>query len=226
MCAAAILCLTAIGAQEPSGEITGKIALSKAGAKKVRPQRYPHQAGSAATRAPSSPCLVYIEQVAGDFSPTSAKMIQRGIEYVPRVLPVVAGSTVEFPNEDEVYHNVYSFSSAKKFDLGRFTTGESRSVTFDKRGLVKVYCEIHENMRGFIHVLQNPHFSLCDERGEYVLRDVPPGRYILKAWQEDAGEAAAEVVVEPGKPTRADFELSRREGAPSGSDVTLCGCVE
>ncbi len=148
-------------------------------------------------------------------------MAQQNFEFQPRVLPVVVGSSVDFPNRDELYHNVFSFSASKKFDLGRYSSGESKTETFDKLGLVKVYCEIHEHMRSYILVLQNPYFTLTDSNGKFSLKNVPPGRYVVKVWQEDSKEHSAEIVVEAGKPATLDVELSQGP-EPVGSSTCFC----
>lgn len=130
---------------------------------------------------------------------------QRDLTFVPHVLPIVVGSTVEFPNSDPVYHNVFSYSKAKTFDLGRYPTNHSKSVTFDKPGLVKVYCDMHSQMNAFILVLQNPFFTLTDEQGNYVIRDVPAGNYTVKAWFARLPEKTAKVAIRPGETTTLDF---------------------
>jgi plastocyanin len=209
----------------PAAEITGVVKL-KAPKKVQTNKRYPNQAGQPGAQSVVSPAVVYLEKVEGSFPAPKEKpkMSQQAFAFHPRVLPVQSGTTVDFPNLDDLYHNVFSFSSTKKFDLGRYPSGESKSVTFDKAGLVKIYCEIHEHMRGFVLVLQNPYFATTDEKGAYSIKNIPPGRYMLKVWQEDSKEMNREVVVESGKPLRADFELSYSE-APSPSDQR-CLCKD
>jgi plastocyanin len=109
-------------------------------------------------------------------------MDQKELTFVPHVLPILVGSIVEFPNSDPVYHNVFSFSKTKNFDLGRYPTGHSKTVTFNKPGLVKVYCDMHSQMNAFILVLANPYFTVSDEHGNYSIRDIPAGTYKVKAW--------------------------------------------
>jgi len=104
--------------------------------------------------------------------------------FIPALLPIVVGTTVEFPNHDEIYHNVFSYSRAKRFDLGRYASDEKRFVTFDTPGIVRVFCEIHSFMRATIVVLPTSHFSVVDEAGGFELHDVPAGEYQLLLWHE------------------------------------------
>jgi plastocyanin len=134
-------------------------------------------------------------------------MDQKELTFVPHVLPILVGSTVEFPNSDPVYHNVFSLSKTKKFDLGRYPTGRSKTVTFNKPGLVKVYCDMHSQMNAFILVLPNPYFTLTDERGNYSIRDIPAGIYTVKAWFARLPEITASVTIHAGETTTLDFEF-------------------
>ncbi len=134
-------------------------------------------------------------------------MDQRELTFVPHVLPILAGSTVEFPNSDPVYHNVFSFSKTKTFDLGRYPTGRTKAVTFNKPGLVKVYCDMHSQMNAFILVLANPYFTLTDEQGNYWIRDIPAGTYKVKAWFARLPEKTATVTIRAGETATLDFEF-------------------
>jgi hypothetical protein len=138
-------------------------------------------------------------------------MDQRGEAFVPRVLAIVAGTTVEFPNSDITYHNVFSFSKAKSFDLGRYAAGRSRSVRFDEPGIVRVFCEIHSHMTAHILVFAHRYFAVTDEAGRYRLDGVPPGTYTVVAWNESAPQISARVVIpEGGGDAEANFRLGRR----------------
>jgi len=132
-------------------------------------------------------------------------MDQKELIFVPHVLPILAGSTVEFPNSDPVYHNVFSFSKIRTFDLGRYPTGRSKAITFNRPGLVKVYCDMHSQMNAFILVLANPYFTLSDENGNYAIRDIPAGAYTVKAWFARLPEKTASVTIRPGETTALDF---------------------
>jgi len=132
-------------------------------------------------------------------------MDQKDLTFVPHVLPILAGSTVEFPNSDPVYHNVFSFSKIRTFDLGRYSTGRSKAITFNQPGLVKVYCDMHSQMNAFILVLTNPYFTLSDENGNYAIRDIPAGAHAVKAWFARLPEKTASVTIRPGETTALDF---------------------
>jgi plastocyanin len=132
-------------------------------------------------------------------------MDQKELTFIPHVLPILVGATVEFPNSDPVYHNVFSFSRTKTFDLGRYPTGHSKAITFNKPGLVKVYCDMHSQMNAFILVLPNPYFTLSDENGNYFIRDIPTGTYKVKAWFARLPEKTASVTIRSGETTTLDF---------------------
>ena len=131
-------------------------------------------------------------------------MIQQEKKFIPGLLVVQAGATVSFPNLDPLYHNVFSYSRAKRFDLGRYAAGKSKDVRFDEPGLVEVFCEIHENMHAFILVVNTPWFTTLERNGEYSLQ-VPPGRYRIKAWIPNRESDPQEVDVTGQGELRADF---------------------
>ncbi|HXL15367.1 MAG TPA: hypothetical protein VN972_04715 [Methylomirabilota bacterium] len=126
--------------------------------------------------------------------PAPARMDQLGQKFVPRILVIVAGQTVEFHNSDNVYHNIFSYSPPKKFDLGRYPKGKSRSVTFAKAGAVQVYCDIHSDMRGDIIVVPSGRFGMIGPSGRFRIGDVAPGAHTIKVWLP-SGERSATVEV-------------------------------
>jgi plastocyanin len=132
--------------------------------------------------------VVYLETAPrGAFEvPTSGRAVldQRNETFVPHVLAVTVGTTVEFPNSDRVFHNVFSLSKARQFDLGRYPRGTSRSVRFDRPGMVRVFCEIHSHMSAFVLVFAHRFFDTTDESGRYRIEGVPPGSYTLAVWNE------------------------------------------
>jgi plastocyanin len=132
---------------------------------------------------------------------------QRNENFVPRVVAVTVGSTVDFPNDDPIYHNVFSLSHVKTFDLGRYPKGQSRAERFDKPGVVKVFCQIHSHMSATVMVFDHPWFAIPDEQGNFDLSGVPPGAHQVTAWHERLGDTTMEVRVEPGKPATIDFVL-------------------
>jgi plastocyanin len=125
--------------------------------------------------------VVYVETVAGTFAAEHATMDQRKIVFVPYVLPVVKGSTVEFRNGDSLAHNVFGVG-ADEFNLGAFNKGGVREHTFNKLGEVSILCNIHPEMEAHVLVLQNPYFARLDSNGKFQIASVPPGDYVIKAW--------------------------------------------
>ncbi len=233
---AGLLCgLSFSAAQERTGHLRGRVELKQpvVDDSRIISKDISGVYQKTATLAPSSyeppSFVVYIENVPftrrGQPSEKSAKssldssaekgvfarprfvMDQRDLTFVPHVLPILAGSTVEFPNSDPVYHNVFSFSKTKIFDLGRYPTGRSKAVTFNTPGLVKVYCDMHSQMNAFILVLANPYFTLTDEQGNYWIRDVPAGTYKVKAWFARLPEKTAGVTIRAGETATLDFEF-------------------
>jgi plastocyanin len=141
-------------------------------------------------------------------SPGRAVLDQRDETFVPYVLAVTVGSTVEFPNSDKTYHNVFSLSKAKRFDLGRYPRGQSRSVRFDKPGVVRVFCEIHSHMSAWILVFSHPYFATTDAEGRYRIDGVPPGTYTLAVWNDGRVRERREVrVAADGAPVGQDFAV-------------------
>jgi plastocyanin len=187
--------------------IEGTVKLSKANAPAAKAPRYQGQVGEIAP--PDMPvAVVYLE---GKFAaptkpPATAQLWQKGLQFQPGVLPVQVGATVEFPNGDELYHNVFSYSKTKRFDLGRYRKDDKPATqTFDKPGVVKLYCEIHEHMRGTILVLETPYFTRTDTNGGYRLDNLPAGRWTLKAWVDDKVTYEKPVELETNKTVRVDF---------------------
>jgi plastocyanin len=125
----------------------------------------------------------------------SFRMVTRGKTLVPHVLAIPAGSTVEFPNDDPISHNLFSLSSGNAFDLGLYRRGAGKTYKFDKPGLVNVYCNVHPSMSAVIHVLTTPWFAFADANGVYAIPDVPLGKYKLVAWNEQGGQSESPVEV-------------------------------
>jgi len=169
---------------------------------------------SGGEKADRSDVVVYLEQVPRKYQALKKPraMAQRDKAFVPRLIAVSKGSTVDFPNEDKFFHNVFSLSEGNTFDLGLYRAGESKSVTFEKTGVVDVYCNIHPNMWAQILVLDNPFFTTSTKDGSFELAKVPPGTYKVAAWVSGGSEPVRqEIKVEPGKRAEARFEV--REGA-------------
>jgi plastocyanin len=156
--------------------------------------------------------VVYLETAPqGAFesgSAARATMSQRNEAFVPHVLAVRVGTVIDFPNEDSVYHNVFSLSKTKRFDLGRYPRGQSKAVRVDEPGIVRVFCEIHSHMNAFILVFAHRFFDVTDEQGRYRIDQVPPGTYTLVAWYEGAIRQTRSVTVpEDGGAIDADFTI-------------------
>jgi plastocyanin len=158
--------------------------------------------------------LVYVDQVAGQFAPPKDKpfVSQKGLVFEPHILGVVRGTTVDFTNDDTVAHNVSSPpGSATVFNLGLYGQGVTKTVTFDNLGEVPLLCSVHPEMSAFVIVLQNPYFALTDKAGNFEIKNVPPGTYQLKVWNEKLQGASQSVVVEPGKTVSVEFkDLKKR----------------
>lgn len=111
-------------------------------------------------------------------------LAQRGLQFYPSVLPIELGASVIFPNEDNTYHNVFSYSPEKRFDLGRYAKEATPpKVVFDEAGQVRVFCEVHEHMRAVILVLDTPYFTTTDDAGKFTLEAIPEGEYTLNIWR-------------------------------------------
>ena len=173
--------------------------------------------------------LVYLSKAppaTEDLSKAKFVMDQRNLEFVPQVLPVLVGATVDFPNNDKVDHNVFSMSRTKKFNLGSYTAGESKSVVFDKPGIVELRCDVHAEMAAYILVMKNPYFAVTDKQGQFEIpdsshleqtgltgvKDLPPGKYFIKSWhQKLKSQKQAVVVLENGEVT---IQLDLTRGTP------------
>ena len=170
--------------------------------------------------------LIYLSEappVSGDLSRAKFVMDQRNLEFVPHILPILVGATVQFPNNDKVEHNVFSLSRTKQFNLGSYKTGESKSVVFDKPGIVELRCDVHAEMAAYILVLKNPYFALTDEKGRFEIPDsrylnrigltgiekLPPGKYFVKTWHEKLKSHREAVVVPESGDVTLQLDLTR-----------------
>jgi plastocyanin len=141
-------------------------------------------------------------------SVATTRVAQKSATFSPHVLPVMVGTTVEWPNYDTIYHNVFSMSDAKSFDLDLYKGNPpDKRVTFDKPGRVDVFCSIHKDMNCIVLVLENPYFASTDENGNYKIQNVPPGKYKLKAWHERLPADECEIVVPADGEVKADFVM-------------------
>jgi plastocyanin len=188
--------------------VEGRVELPKAAHPPVMNKRY----GIVSFNGVLSPypplAVIYLE---GPFprpaAPPAARMVQKDLSFQPALLPVQAGTRVEFPNLDDTYHNIFSYSPAKRFDLGRYRSDERPipSVLFDVPGMVTIRCDIHEHMRAIILVLDTPHFAISDPGGSYRLDGLPGGRHVLKVWLDSRTTLERAVELGAGSTLRADF---------------------
>jgi len=132
---------------------------------------------------------------------------QRDALFRPHVLPLAAGSTVEWPNKDEIYHNVFSMSESNPFDLGLYKDPDVKKIEFKNPGRVDVFCSIHSKMSCVVLVLENSYFSATDQAGRFKIENVPAGKYQLKAWHERLPAHVEEIVVPESGETRVQFVL-------------------
>jgi len=188
--------------------IEGRVTLPKTTTAPVVNQRYEivSKGGVVATNPPLA--VVFL---AGDFprpaAPAVTQLIQKDLAFVPALLPIRTGTKVEFPNLDDQFHNIFSYSPPKRFDLGRYRPDERPipSQVFDVAGLVTLRCDIHEHMRGVILVLDTPHFVMTDPAGNFRLTGLPPGRYTLKAWIDSKTTREHAVELASGGTVRVDL---------------------
>ncbi len=117
-------------------------------------------------------------------SKPNVKLVQKDKQFLPHLLVIPTGTSVEFPNTDPFFHNVFSLFNGKRFDLGLYEAGSHRSVTFDREGVSYIFCNIHPQMGAVVVALNSPWFAISDAKGSIAIHDVPPGRYRLQAWAE------------------------------------------
>jgi len=188
--------------------IEGTVGLPKTQSAPVANERYEivSEAGVLKTDPPRA--VVYLE---GSFPKPATlpvkQMEQKDLTFIPSLLPVELGTKVEFPNLDDVYHNIFSYSPAKRFDLGRYPPNERPTPfqIFDRPGLVTIRCDIHEHMRALILVLDTPYFTISDPQGRYRLTKLPAGHFVLKAWVNSKTTRERPVDLADGATVRVDL---------------------
>ena len=188
---ATILALLASSPVLPGATVSGKIVLLRDG------QELPD----------ASNTVVWIEGAHGARKAASGTMKSADKRFQPRVVVVPVRSAVEFPNADPIYHNVFSVSGANRFDLGLYRSGASKSRNFEEPGLVRVYCNIHPQMVGFVMVVDSDFAAVTAPDGAFRLDDVPPGTWTLKVWHEEGAEASQPVTVRAGADATATLRL-------------------
>ena len=191
-----------------SATVEGRVELPKSRSAPVQAKRYEivSKGGVLSTQPPLA--VVYLD---GSFpqpaSLPTKEITQKDLTFIPALLPVRVGTKVEFPNLDDTYHNIFSYSPAKRFDLGRYRPDERPipSQVFDKPGLVTLRCDIHEHMRGLILVLSTPYFVMTDTAGHFRLSGLPAGHYTLKAWIDSRTTQEKPVDLKNGQTLHVDF---------------------
>ena len=154
--------------------------------------------------------VVHIERVERTFHPPkeAAIMNQQNLTYVPHVLPILVGTTVDFVNSDGLLHNLHAFMRGETlFNIAMPKFLKKKSMMFQKEGPVLLLCDVHREMSAYIMVLQNPFFALTNEEGEFTIKDIPRGSYTVKAWHENLKPQSQEVKLMEGRNVRFDFKL-------------------
>lgn len=193
----------------PLGAVEGKIRVLKDG----KP------------RLDSSNVIVYLEGVPAPAGERKAAIKQKNLQFEPRVSVVVKGTTIDFPNEDKVYHNVFSNSRSARFDLGLYRSGSSKAVQFKREGVVDVFCNIHPDMSSRVLVVPNVLFAATDAGGKFRIDGIPPGTYPIVVWHPNGAEHRGQVKVEGGQAASVNFDIAegdrpkqhlRKDGTPYG----------
>ncbi len=211
----AVMLALPAGLAQQAGAITGRVEA------RLSAPAVEHHAAVASLAARRRPpvdrrrSVVYLDPAPSpafdDLRGRRARIDQRDEAFVPHVLAITVGTTVDFPNNDVTFHNVFSLSRVKAFDLGRYAAGKSRSVTFDRPGIVRVFCDIHSHMSAFVLVFSHRYFAVTDAEGRFRIPDVPPGTYTLRVWNEGTDGTSRSVTVAPG--AEADVHLVVGKGS-------------
>jgi len=156
--------------------------------------------------------IVYLDGVKGTFPVPSkhAEMNHLNLQFVPHILAVMKGATVDFPNSDTVLHSAFSISKSNPFELGIYGQGHEKLMTFQNPGLVELFCHIHSHMHGYILVLENPFFGMTAKDGSYSIPNVPNGTYSLKAWLSPSDNIEKTVTISGNETLSEDFTLTAK----------------
>lgn len=198
----------AAGHAEPIdvGVIEGTVTVPERPARRVL-NRYAGSGNAAARALQDVPMVAYLEGAMPVTVPRGVEIAQEDTAFAPGAIVVPVGTEVSFPNRDGFFHNVFSFSPTKRFDLGRYGRGEAKTVVFDRPGAVKVYCEVHQYMRAGVVVVENPHHAVVDADGRFTLRNVPAGRHRLVVWDIERRPQALDVTVPAGGVARVQVVM-------------------
>jgi plastocyanin len=206
--AALVLFVGDAGSKPSTGSVTGAVSVK-------------------GTKGTQKGVIVYLEDVPG--TPTVPKnhavIRQREKQFDPPLTVVVKGTTIDFPNEDKIFHNVFSVSRPARFDLGLYKSGTAKSVEFKRSGVVDVYCNIHPEMIAKVRILENGYYTISDGKGAFRIDGVPEGTYPIVAWLPSGDEAKGSVTVKAGASAEVKLEISetvkkethtRKDGTPYG----------
>jgi plastocyanin len=217
LAAAILAALLASGGanSEATGAIRGRVDIrTERSIRDARPDPSSLSMGTARDPQDRRRSVVYLETAPRAAFETSedrrGRLDQRNERFAPHVLAVTSGTWVDFPNGDSTYHNVFSLSKTKEFNLGRYAAGKSKAVRFDRPGIVRVFCEIHSHMSAFILVFAHRFFAVTDDEGRYRIDGLPPGTYTVAVWNETMrGDPPSRVVTigEAGGDVDADFNI-------------------
>lgn len=199
------------GRLEGTAVISSRLAAPRARAR-VYTEPGSAPAAAPAPAAPLTNVVLYLEPAPAlrqrSATPQPAPVMrQRGLAFAPRIIAVRTGATVEFPNEDPVFHNVFSLSRARTFDLGRYPRGQARTVRFDRPGVVQVFCHIHADMSAYIVVVDHPFFVIPDASGRFAMDGIPPGEYRLVAWHERIRPIVTPITITAGRTTSLEVRI-------------------
>jgi plastocyanin len=214
-----ILCapLGASPEAQATGRVTGVVKLTLANSAPSSASAYERRSVGP-RRKPQSELknvvIFFSDLPVGKPAPMQASIAQKDEQFAPHLVAVTAGSSVAFPNEDPFFHNVFSLSRGAAFNLGRYPSGSSRSKTFSRAGIVKVFCEIHSHMSAVVRVFDNGWFIVPNDDGTYAIDDVPPGDHTLVAWHERIGERRDRITIRPGAASQMNFTLPVLEPGP------------
>ena len=206
--------LAAPGPRLGTGVIRGRVSFAvsprsgdRPAVSDLSPRRgQPAERGRAVVYLDPAPRQAFDELPAG-----RARMDQRGEQFVPRVLAITVGTVVEFPNSDVTFHNVFSLSGTKTFDLGRYRPGRTGTIKFDLAGIVAVFCDIHAHMSAFILVFNHPFFAVTDDEGRFTIDRAPVGNQTLMVWSELGHAQARRITITEGETVEADFRIGREQ---------------
>ncbi len=200
-------------AQTRTGTIRGRVDVDDGAAVHVHRPAVVDRVRPAPVAEEPRRAVVYLETAPrGAFDeapPRRARLDQRGEAFVPHVIAIQVGTTVDFPNNDRTYHNVFSLSRTKTFDLGRYAAGKSKSVTFDRPGIVRVFCDIHSHMNAWILVFAHRYFTVTESDGRFRIDNVPAGTYTVSVWREAGATVSRSVTVAPGGDVDIAFAAGR-----------------